>query len=54
MREVSLEEILKAAEMVTKERQNGVSMAAAIQLLVKSGYDSKTIEKIIAESDKLM
>lgn len=54
MQEVPLEEILQAAKIVTQERKNGDSVAAIVQLLLKSGYDSKTIEKILAESDKLM
>ena len=54
MQEVPLEEILQAAKIVTQERKNGDSVAAIVQLLLKSGYDSSTIEKILAESDKLM
>jgi len=54
MPEVTLEEILKAAEMVTQERKKGDSVASIVQLLLKSGYDSKIIEKILAESDKMM
>ena len=54
MQEVTLEEILQAAKIVTQERKQGDSVAAIVQLLLKSGYDSKVIEKILAESDKLM